>query len=153
MCWQCQVCFMSIVRSPRQMIAMCCSCLDDLSTTCVTFREVMLQALSSLYVRLVASHHFDISGCGRVRTIVAWVQERSTSSECRERFQVGASSESTGGPVSGVVCFVVCGGPCSVSVPIRPQCVHSDALLRNVLVQPGCWELFGVHGWEGRQHS
>ena len=144
---------MSIVRSPRQTIAMGCSCLDDHSTTCVTFREVKLQALSSLYVRRVASHDLDTCGCGRVRTIVAWVQDRSTSSECRDRFQAGAFSESTGGPVSGMVCCVVCGVPCSASVAIRPQCVHFDALLRNVLVEPGCWELFGVTGWEGRQHS
>ena len=49
---------------------------------------------------------FDVCGCVGVRAIVAWVATGSTSSECRVRFQAGASSESTGGPVSGIVCCV-----------------------------------------------
>ena len=44
---------------------------------------------------------FDVCGCVGVRAIVAWAQTGSTSSECRVRFQAGASLESTGGPVSG----------------------------------------------------
>ena len=82
----------------------------------------MLLALSSLYVKVDASHDFDMCVCGRVRTIVAWVQDRSTSSECRERFQAGAFSVSTGGlcrvlfALLSVGVLAVCQWPLGASV-------------------------------------
>ena len=97
---------------------------------------------------------FDVCGCVGVRAIVAWVATGSTSSECRVRFQAGASSESKGGPVSGIVCCVDFLGDHPVCQRrVGPSVSSLDALLRNVHVQPACWELFGAHGWEGHQHS
>ena len=93
---------------------------------------------------------FDVCGCVGVRAIVAWVQTGSTSSECRVRFQAGASSESKGGPVSGIVCCVDFLGDHPVCQRrVGPSVSMFDALLRNVHVQPACWELFGVHGCMG----
>ena len=97
---------------------------------------------------------FDVCGCVGVRAIVAWVATGSTSSECRVRFQAGASSESTGGPVSGIVCCVDFLGDHPVCQRrVGPSVSSLDSLLRDVHVQPACWELFGVHAWEGHQHS
>ena len=88
------------------------------AATCSRLEHVLGKSIS----QCPGLHDFDMCGRGRVPAIVTWVQDRSTSSECRERFQAGAFSESTGGlcrvlfALLSVGVLAVCQWPLGASV-------------------------------------